>query len=53
MALEEILPILLGWGSPIGLGIFFAGLFAGLGIFFWGLARAGYRYSGKIKSEKT
>jgi hypothetical protein len=28
----------LSWGSPIGLGIFLAGV----GIFFWGLAKTGW-----------
>ena len=35
MALEEALGIWLGWGSPIGIGIFLSGL----GILFWGLAK--------------
>jgi hypothetical protein len=28
----------LGWGSPIGLGFFLAGV----GVFFWGLTRTGW-----------
>jgi len=46
MALEDALFPLLFWGSPIGLGIFFAGL----GYFILALARAARL---EKKSEKT
>lgn len=40
MAMGE-LEILLGWGSPIGLAIFFIGLGVFMGLFFWGIRQIG------------
>lgn len=34
----DVLPIVLSWGSPIGISLFFLFSGMGAGIFFWGIS---------------
>lgn len=34
----EVLPDILGWGSPLGIGLFLFFLSSGAGVFFWGIS---------------
>lgn len=34
----EVLPYVIGWGTPLGIGLFLFLLASGAGIFFWGVS---------------
>lgn len=34
----EVLPEILGWGTPLGIGLFLFFMSSGAGVFFWGVS---------------